>query len=99
MWRLPPRELNKTKQSTVGGALPPVVSLESGGPSLVVPRCRYRLKEFVVNWFSHHGAGFHASDRLALAIVILLTGIALLNLMSWLLNSRRSKNSYAVFCL
>src|SRR5258706_10704359 len=23
------------------------------------------MKEFVVNWFSHHGVGFHAGERLA----------------------------------
>jgi len=45
-----------------------------------------------VNWFSHHGAGFHASDRLALAIVILLPGIALLKLVIWLLTPERDKD-------
>jgi hypothetical protein len=69
-----------------------VASPESGGLFLVVPRCHYRLKEFVVNWFSHHGVSFHAGERLALEIVVLLPGIALLKLVIWLLTPRRNKD-------
>jgi len=45
-----------------------------------------------VNWFRHHGLGFHAGDRLAFAIVILLPGIALLTLVIWLLTPVRNKD-------
>ena len=69
-----------------------VASPESGGPFLVVPRCHYRLKEFVVNWFSHQRVSFHAGERLALAIVVLLLGIALLKLVMWLLTPGRNKD-------
>ncbi len=58
-------------------------------------RCRYRLKEFVVNWFRHYGLGFHAGDWVALAAVILLAlvpGIALLKLVIWLLTPEREKD-------
>jgi len=50
------------------------------------------MKEFVVNWFSHHGVGFHAGEQLALAIVVLLPGIALLKLVIWLLTPERNKD-------
>jgi len=72
-----------------------VTSAESGSPISVVPRCRYRLEEFVVNWFRHYGLGFHAGGWLALAVVILLAlvpGIALLRLVNWLLTSERDKD-------
>ena len=37
---------------------------------MLVPRWRYRLKEFVVNWFRHYGLGFHAGEWRRLAMVI-----------------------------
>jgi hypothetical protein len=40
--------------------------------SLRVPRCPYRLKEFVVTWFRRDGLAFHAGEWLAFALVILL---------------------------
>jgi hypothetical protein len=61
-----------------------VASPESGTPSLLVPRCRYRLKEFVVNWFTRYVFGGHVSKWLALAMVALV-GVALLKLVIWLL--------------
>lgn len=45
-----------------------------------------------MNWFRHYGIGFHAGDRLALAIVILLPGIALLKLVIWLLTPGHDKD-------
>jgi hypothetical protein len=45
-----------------------------------------------VNWFRHHDLSFHAGDRLALAIVILLSGIALLKVVIWLLTPERNKD-------
>ncbi len=45
-----------------------------------------------MNWFSHHGVGFHAGERLALAIVVLLPGIALLKLVIWLLTPEHAKD-------
>jgi hypothetical protein len=68
-----------------------VASPESGTPSLLVPRCRYRLKEFVVNWFTRYVFGCHVSKWLALAEVILLAlvGVALLKLVFWLLTPER----------
>ena len=59
---------------------------------MLVPRCRYRLK---VNWFRHYGLGFHASEGLALAMVILLAlvpGFALLRLVIWLLTPEPDKD-------
>ncbi len=47
-----------------------------------------------MNWFRHHGLGFHAGDRLAFAIVILLPGIALLTLVIWLLTPVRNNQFY-----
>ena len=48
-----------------------------------------------MNWFRHHGFGFHAGEWLALAVVILLAlvpGIALLKLVIWLLTPERDKD-------
>jgi hypothetical protein len=39
-------------------------------PYPLVPNCRYRLKEFVVNWFRRDAFGSHAGEWLALAIVV-----------------------------
>jgi len=71
-----------------------VRSPESGGLSLPVPRGRYRLMEFVVNWFRHHGLGFHAGKWLTSAMVLLalMPGIALLKLVIWLLTPKRDKD-------
>ena len=68
-----------------------VASPESGTPSLLVPRCRYRLKEFVVNWCARYVFGCHVSKWPALAMVILLAlvGVALLKLVIWLLTPER----------
>ena len=66
----------------------PAASPESGTPSLLVPHCRYRLKEFVVNWFVRHVVGCHVSKWLALAILALV-GVALLKLVFWLLTPER----------
>jgi hypothetical protein len=64
-----------------------------GVSSLLVPRCRDRLKEFVVNWFIRYVFGSHVSEWLALARVILLLlalGIALLKLVFWILTRERN---------
>jgi hypothetical protein len=68
-----------------------VASPESGTPSLLVPGCRYRLKEFVVNWFTRYVFGSHVSKWLVLAMVILLAlvGVALLKLVIWLFTPER----------
>ena len=50
------------------------------------------IEGVVVNWFSHHGVILHAGERLALAIVVLLLGIALLKLVMWLLTPGRNKD-------
>ena len=62
---------------------------------MLVPRCRYRLKEFVVNLFRHYGLGFHAGEWRALAMVIsfaLVPGIALLKLVIWLFTPEPDKD-------
>jgi hypothetical protein len=61
---------------------------ESGTPSLLVPRCRYRLKELVVNWVTRYVFSGHVSKWLALAMVALVGG-ALLKLVIWLLTPQR----------
>ena len=69
-----------------------VASPEAGGRSLLVSRCRYRLKEFVVNWFRQDAFGSHMGDRLGLAMVILLSFalcIASLKVVFWLLTRER----------
>ena len=45
-----------------------------------------------MNWVNHQGVTFHAGERLALAIVALLPGIALLKLVIWLLTPERDKD-------
>ena len=45
-----------------------------------------------MNWLRHNGLGFHAGDRLVLAIVILLPGIALLKLVIRLLTPERNRD-------
>jgi len=58
----------------------------------LVPNCRYRLKENVVNWFRRDAFGSHAGEWLALAIVILLSFalcIALSKLVWWLRRRKR----------
>ena len=60
--------------------------------SLRVPRCPYRLKEFVVNWFTRYGFGSHLNEWLALAMVILVSFalcIASLKLALWLPTRKR----------
>jgi hypothetical protein len=50
------------------------------------------LKEFVVNWFRPDAFSFHMGDRLALAMVILVSfalTIALSKLVFWLFAGRR----------
>jgi hypothetical protein len=57
-----------------------------------VPNCRYRLKDFAVNWFRRGAFGFHAGEWLALAIVLLLSFalcIALSKLVWWLHTRKR----------
>ena len=69
-----------------------VTSPESRGPSPLVPRCRFRLKGFVVKWFRQHGLGFHAGEWLALAMIVFLSfalGIAVLKLVFSLLTRER----------
>ena len=69
-----------------------VASSSPGRLSLPVSDCRYRLKEFVVNWFRHDGFGSHVGDRLGLAMVILLSFalcIALLKVVFWLVTRER----------
>ena len=65
-----------------------VASPESGTPSLLVPRCRYRLKEFVVNWFTRYVFGCHVNKWLAV-ILLALVGVALLKLVIWFLTPER----------
>ena len=67
----------------------------------LVPNCRHRLKEFVVNWFRRDAFGSHAGEGLALAIVILISFalcIALSKLVWWLRTRKReadeSENEY-----
>jgi hypothetical protein len=48
-----------------------------------------------VNWFGHYGLGFHTGGWLALGmvtLVALVTGIALLTLVIWLLTPERDKD-------
>jgi Zn-dependent protease with chaperone function len=57
-----------------------------------VPDWRYRLKEFVVNWFRRDAFGSPAGEWLALAVVILLSFalcIALSTLVWWLRTRER----------
>ena len=63
--------------------------------SLLVRRCRYRLREFVVNWFTRYVFGFHVNKWLWLVVVILASFalcIASLRLALWLLTRKRDKD-------
>ena len=68
--------------------------------SLPLPRCPYRLKEFVVDWLGRDGFGSDPGEWLAaLAILVLFAlGIALLRLVFWFLKRKRdtdeSKSGY-----
>jgi hypothetical protein len=69
-----------------------VASPESGGPISACSSLSYRLKEFVVNWFTRYAFGFHAGEWLALAMGILMSFalcIASLRLALWLLTRKR----------
>ena len=62
----------------------------------LVPNCRYRLKENVVNWFRRDAFGSHAGEWLALAIGILVSFalcIALSKLVWWLRRRKREAES------
>ena len=59
-----------------------------------IASCRYRLKEFVVNWFRRDVFDSPTGERLALAIVVLLSlalYIALSKLAWWLRTRKRGE--------
>ena len=60
--------------------------------SLIDPRCHYRLRGFVVNWFTRYVFGSHVSKWLGLAMVILvLFALCIaMRLALWLLTRRRA---------
>jgi hypothetical protein len=65
---------------------------ESGGLISACSSLSYRLKEFVVNWFTRYVFGSHISKWIELAIVILVSFalcIASLRLVLWLLTRER----------